>query len=57
MGRALIGKKRYIATPRISKHRIFVWLSPEVLANDGTIVFAREDDYFFGVLHSKIHEI
>lgn len=57
MRAALIGKNRYIATPRISKHRIFVWLSKEVLANDGTIVFARDDDYFFGVLHSKLHEI
>jgi type II restriction/modification system DNA methylase subunit YeeA len=54
---ALRGKKKYIATPRISKHRIFVWLPSEVLANDGTIVFAREDDYFFGILHSKIHEV
>ena len=57
MSRALVGKKRYIATPRVSKHRIFAWLPPETLANDGTIVFARDDDYFFGVLHSKIHEL
>jgi hypothetical protein len=57
MANALRGKKRYIATPRISKHRIFVWLSIDVLANDGTIVFAREDDYFFGILHSKLHEV
>jgi len=54
---ALGGKTRYIATPRVSKHRIFVWLPPNVLANDGTIVFAREDDYFFGVLQSKPHEL
>ena len=57
MTSTLYGKNRYIATPRVSKHRIFVWLSQDVLANDGTIVFAREDDYFFGVLHSTIHEI
>ncbi len=57
MIRALVGKKRYIATPRVSKHRIFTWLSMETLANDGTIVFARDDDYFFGILHSKIHEL
>jgi len=57
MREALKGKSRYIATPRVSKHRIFVWLKAEVLANDGTIVFAREDDYFFGVLHSKLHEL
>ncbi|MBL7063847.1 MAG: class I SAM-dependent DNA methyltransferase [Anaerolineae bacterium] len=57
MRKALEGKSRFVATPRVSKHRIFVWLAPEVLANDGTIVFAREDDYFFSVLHSKIHEL
>jgi type II restriction/modification system DNA methylase subunit YeeA len=54
---ALKDMLRFIATPRISKHRIFVWLDHEVLANDGTIVFARSDDYFFGVLHSRIHEV
>jgi hypothetical protein len=27
------------------------------LCNQGTLVFARDDDYFFGILHSKLHEI
>ena len=54
---ALKDKTRYIATPRVSKHRIFVWLMPNVLANDGTIVFARSDDYAFGILHSHAHEL
>ena len=57
MREALKDVRHYIATPRVSKHRVFVWLSSEVLANDGTIVFAREDDYFFGILHSRLHEI
>lgn len=56
MRTALAGMTRYIATPRHSKHRHFVWLDAEVLANDSTIVFARDDDYFFGVLCSRIHE-
>ena len=54
---ALKDKPRYIATPRVSKHRIFVWVGSQVLANDGTIVFALEDDYCFGVLHSRLHEL
>ncbi|HET9099538.1 MAG TPA: type IIL restriction-modification enzyme MmeI, partial [Acidobacteriaceae bacterium] len=54
---AIAALSRYIATPRVSKHRLFVWQEPRVLCNDGTIVFAREDDYFFGVLHSRIHEL
>ena len=57
MRAALKGLPRFIVTPRVSKHRLFVWLKQEVLANDGTIVFARSDDYFFGILHSRVHEV
>ena len=48
---------RYIATPRVSKHRLFVWVDSGVMSNDSTDVFVREDDYFFGVLHSRFHEL
>ena len=48
---------RYIATPRVSKHRLFIWVSKEVIADSATVAIARDDDYFFGVLHSKLHEI
>lgn len=54
---ALAKLSRYIATPGVAKHRIFVWVQPEVLCNQGTLVFARADDYFFGVLHAKAHEL
>src|SRR5438067_7669066 len=47
---------RFLATPRVSKHRVFVWISPEYLPSDATVAFARSDDYFFGVLHSRFHE-
>ena len=57
MRTALLEKQRYIATPRHSKHRLFIWLGMEALANDSTIIFARDDDAFFGVLHSRIHEV
>lgn len=57
MREALKGKTRFIATPGVSKHRIFVWQPLEVLCNQGTLVFARDDDYFFGVVHSKTHEL
>jgi len=29
----------------------------ETLCNDNVIIFARDDDYFFGVLHSRAHEL
>lgn len=57
MRRALNGLRRFIVTPAHSKYRIFVWMPPEVLCNQATLVFARDDDYFFGVLHSKPHEL
>ncbi len=57
MRRAIAPLERYIATPRVSKHRVFVWQTPLVLCNDQTIVTARDDDYFFGVLHSRLHEL
>jgi hypothetical protein len=48
---------RYIVTPRVAKHRVFIWVNKEILANDANIVIARDDDYFFGVLHSHVHEL
>jgi len=57
MREALREKARFIATPRHAKHRVFVWLTSDVLANDATIAIARDDDYFFGVLHARLHEL
>ncbi len=54
--KALAGMKRYIATGRVSKHRIFAWLDGSIMPDNALVVFARDDDYFFGVLHSRIHE-
>lgn len=48
---------RFVATPTVSKHRIFVWLKENTFPDHQLIVFVREDDYFFGVLHSKVHEM
>jgi len=48
---------RYVATPTVSKYRLFVWLSSETLPDHQLIVFARNDDYTFGVLHSRVHEL
>ncbi len=57
MRKAISGLVRYAATPRVAKHRAIVWLSGYIFSNDAIIVFAREDDYFFGVLHSRLHEV
>ncbi len=56
MAAALARVRRYIATPRVSKHRLFVWLEPRVLLDSACVAIARDDDYEFGVLNSRIHE-
>jgi SAM-dependent methyltransferase len=57
MRSALRDLNRFIATPVVSKYRIFTWLSHPTIPDAKVTVFAREDDYFFGVLHSTIHAI
>lgn len=57
MRAALKPLARYIATPHVSKHRLFVWLSTSVLPDKMLIVIARDDDTTFGILHSRFHEL
>ncbi len=57
MRNAIKNLPRYIATPAVAKHRLFVWLEKFIHPDHALIVFARDDDYFFGVLHSKLHEV
>jgi hypothetical protein len=57
MRKALAGLSRYFATTRLSPHRIFTWLPAEVLCDSRLIVFAYQDDYHFGIPHSRVHEI
>jgi hypothetical protein len=47
---------RYIATPILTKHRLFVWLPAGTIADHQIVAIARDDDYTFGVLHSRVHE-
>ena len=56
MRAALNGLARYIVTPRVAKHRLFVWLDASVCPDSGTIAIARDDDITFGILHSRFHE-
>ncbi len=56
MRRALTPCPRYIATPRVSKHRVFAWLPRTTLPDTAIVVACRSDDTTFGVLHSQPHE-
>jgi len=49
--------ERFIVTTTTSKHRLFVWLHHPVLPDHQLIVFASDSDYFFGLLHSRFHEV
>ena len=57
MRQALALLPRYIGTSMVSRHRIFSWTDGDVLPDATIIVFARDDDYFFGVLQSRIHTL
>jgi len=48
---------RYLATPAVSKYRIFRWLEPPLLPDHALIVFSRSDDYFMGIMQSRVHEL
>jgi hypothetical protein len=48
--------ERVIATPALSKHRVFVWIPKRVLPDAQLMVTTRDDDTTFGILHSRFHE-
>ena len=48
---ALAGLRRFIATPRVAKHRLFVWLESPSYPDCQLIVVPRDDDYFFRYPH------
>jgi len=54
---AIEGLSKYIATPRVTKHRLFVWLESPVLPDSQVIVIASEGPEALGVLHSRAHEV
>lgn len=57
MRKALRGRSRFIVTPRVAKHRFFVWLDSVVVPDSRLCVLARDDDTTFGILQSHFHEI
>ena len=55
--RAVSKLERFIATPRVAKHRMFVWVPARLLPDTRLVAVARDDDTTFGILHSKFHEL
>ena len=56
MWRAFDKLSRFIATPAVAKHRLFIWLDTRICPDHALIVIARDDDTTFGILHSRFHE-
>ena len=54
---ALESLPRFLNTTTVSKHRLFVWFTKPTLADHQLIAFARDDDFFFGILHSHVHGV
>lgn len=54
---AIAGLERFIATPEVAKHRVFVFVPSRVLPDKNLQVVTRADDVTFGILHSRFHEL
>jgi type II restriction/modification system DNA methylase subunit YeeA len=57
MFEALHRLDRFLVTTIVSKHRLFAWRSVPTNPDHALAVFARSDDYFLGILHSRFHEV
>ena len=57
MRHALLPLQRYIGTSITAKHRFFAWLWGDALPSNSVIAIASDDDYVFGLLHSRVHTV
>jgi len=48
---------RYVATVKTSKHRFFLFLSTEILPDDGLVAVGLSDAFHLGVLSSRVHVV
>lgn len=54
---ALVGLRRMVLTPRVAKHRYFVWGNALASPDSRLCVIARADELTLGLLSSRIHEV
>ena len=57
MRTAVSATVRYLLTPRVQRHRTFTWMNKETLPDSRLFVFARDEDYFMGLLQSCAHVV
>jgi type II restriction/modification system DNA methylase subunit YeeA len=56
MRQRLRGLSRFIATPEVSKYRLFAFFAPIYLTSGSVYAIARDDYTTFGILQSRFHE-
>lgn len=49
--------RRYIVTPEVAKHRIFVWADAGISPDCKLMVITLSDYTTFGILQSRLHEV
>jgi hypothetical protein len=54
---ALQGMRRFIITPLVSKHRVFIWADACIDPSNLLIAIAADRDLDFGMLQSRVHEV
>lgn len=52
---SIAGLRRYIATPETAKHRVFIFLSRDILPDNMVTAIAFDDAYHLGILSSNLH--
>ncbi len=52
---AIAGLSRHIATVDTARHRIFQFLSTDIVCDDKVVLVALDDGYALGILQSNIH--
>ncbi len=48
---------RFLVTPEVSKYRIFAWLDAKILPDHKLQIITIENNIYFGLLQSNIHQI
>jgi hypothetical protein len=54
---ALNGLTRYIATVDTARHRVFQFLSAEIVCDDKSVIIATDDAFHLGTLSSRVHVV
>lgn len=55
--KAAVHLSRYLATPRVAKHRLFVWLNSPALPDSAIVAICDDQMNTLGVLHSRFHQV